>query len=304
MIIALALFALPFRRSSVHCNHEILARFIASSLDCFQNGFNGFIIAGQVRCKAAFVTNGSCQTLCLQNLCQAVEYFCTPTQCFLKGWSTNWHNHEFLCINGIGCMCTTVQNIHHWNWKSVARYAAQEPIQRNIQRDCSSSCSCNGNCQNGICTQIGLVLCAICCEHCTVNCIDIRSIQPNQCIIDGGVDVFYCLGNTLTTVTSLVAVPQFQCFKFTSGCTARCSTSADCSICQQNFCFYGRIASGVHNFSADDLFNFQISHFIRSFPDGNLCDWENRIVISIRMPFYSDLPTDFYTCCVHDSGCR
>ena len=260
VIEALALFAFPLRRSSVHRDHEIPARLIARCLYRFQNGFNGFVIAGQVRSKAALVADRSCQSLGLQDLRQIVEHFCTPTQGFLKAGSTYRHDHEFLCVYRIGGMSTAVQNVHHRNRQTSAGYAAQKTIQRNVQCSCCGSCCGNGNCQNRIGTQIGLVLGAVCGDHCLVYCVQIRCVHTSDSFVDNGIDVFYSLGHALAQIASLVAVTQFQCFEFAGGSTAGGSTSCNSTVNQCDFCFYSRIASGIQNLSADNFFDLQITH--------------------------------------------
>ena len=260
MIESLALFALPLRRCSIHCDHEVLTRLISGSLYCLQDGLDGLIVAGQVRCKAAFVADGSSQTLCLQNLCQAVEYFCTPAERFLKAGCANRHDHEFLGIYGVGSVCAAVQNVHHRNRQTCAGNAAQETIQRNIQCSCCCSCSSDGNCQDRICAQLGLVLCAVCCDHCLVHSVQVRGIHASDSLVNDGVDVFNCLGHALAQITCLVAVTQFQRLEFAGGCAAGCSTSCGSTVNQSHFRLNGRVSSGIQNFSANNLFDLQVIH--------------------------------------------
>ena len=264
LVVALALFALPFGGSGVHGDHEIPAGFVASLLHSLQNGFDGLVIAGQVGGEAALITNGSCQTTALQDGSQGVEDFSAPAQGFLEGKSTYGHDHEFLGVHGVGGMSTTVQDVHHGHRQAIAGNAAQEAVQRNIQGSSGSTGAGNGHGQNGVGTQLALVLGAVGSQHSGVYRINVRSIHAAQHFANGGVDIFNGLGDALAQVAALVAVTKLQCFEFAGGCAAGCHTPADGAVIQSYLSFNGGIAPGIQNLPTFNVYDFQI-HRIHSF---------------------------------------
>ena len=157
-------------------------------------------------------------------------------------------------------MCAAVQDVHHRHRQTIAGDAAQKTVQRNVLCDRCSSCSSNGHCQNSIGAQLGLVLGAVCIDHCLIHSVDVRGIHARQNLVDDGIDVLHCLGDTLAQITGLVAVTQFQRFELAGGCAAGGSTSADRTVDQIYLSLYSGVSSGIQNLSSDNLFNFQIIH--------------------------------------------
>ena len=205
-----------------------------------------------------------------------MEYFRTPAKTFFKGRCSDRHDHKFLHIkSGRQCMASSVYNIHHWNRKTVSADSAKETVQWNLQ--CIGCClrTSDGNSKDRIGSQIRFVVCSVRFSHRRIHCVNIRRIHPFQCLLDRRIDIFNRLGNAFSKISSLVAITKFKCLKFTGRRTGWCRSSSHHAATQINFCLYGRISTGIHNFSSYYLFNLQMIHFV-------ILLSKNSLVVSIR----------------------
>ena len=119
---------------------------------------------------------------------------------------------------------------------------------------------CNGNGQNGVCAQIGFIFGAVGLDHGSVDGVDVGGIHAHNSISNDGVDVLNSLGHALAQIAALVAVPQLQSFKLTSGCAGRCAAACHSAVGQSDLRFHGGVAAGVQDLAAYNGFNFQIVH--------------------------------------------
>ena len=99
----------------------------------------------------------------------------------------------------------------------------------------------------------------------------VARIHAHNSISNDGVDVLNSLGHALAQIAALVAVPQLQSFKLTSGCAGRCAAACHSAVGQSDLRFHGGVAAGVQDLAAYNRFNFQIVHLenllnIISFP--------------------------------------
>ncbi len=194
-----------------------------------------------------------------------------PAQSFLEGGRAHGHDHELLRIHRVGGVCAAVQNVHHGHGQAVAVHTAQKAVQRHIQRSSGCTAGGNGHGQNGVCAQIGFIFGAVGPEHGGINGIDVGGIHAHNSISNDGVDVLHGLADALAQIAALVAVPQLQSFKLTSGCAGRCAAACHSAVGQSDLRFHGGVAAGVQDLAANNRFNFQIVHLenllnIISFP--------------------------------------
>ena len=259
------LTALPLAGSGIHGQDEVLAGHVAGLLDGLEDILDRLLIAGQVRSEATLIANGGSQTLALQQSLQGVEDLGAPAQAFFEAGGAGGHDHELLHVNSVGCMGAAVEDVHHGDGQLVAGNAAQEAVQGNVQRDGSRTGRSDGDRQDGVGTQVGLILGAVSLQHGSVDRIDVSGIQADQHLVDGGVDVLDSLADALAAETALVAVAQLQGLELASGSAAGGSAAADGAVSQPDLGFDSGVAAGVDDLTADDLFNFQITHGARSF---------------------------------------
>ena len=86
-----------------------------------------------------------------------MEYFNTPAQTFAKGWSAYRHDHEFLKIDFIIGMRTTIQDIHHGNGDCAGIGTTDIAIQWQRCLFGSSLGSGHTHCKQGIGTQFTFI---------------------------------------------------------------------------------------------------------------------------------------------------
>ena len=178
LVIALALFALPFGAGGIHGQDKILARLIAGIADSLQDMLNRIFIRSQIRRKTAFITNRRGLAFLFEQGLQGMEYLRRPSEPFAEGRCARRHNHEFLRVHGVRGMGAAVQNIHHRHRQMVAGKPAQETIERNILRQRSRLGRSQRHRQDGIGAQNGLIFRAIQRQHYTIHGINIGCIHP------------------------------------------------------------------------------------------------------------------------------
>ena len=254
------LAALPLAGGRVHRQHKVLAGDIPSLLDGLQNILDSLLVAGKVGRKTALIADRGSQPLALEQRLQRVEHLGAPAQALLEAGRTGGHDHKLLHVHGVGRVRAAVQNVHHRHRQLVAGHTAQKAVQWNIQRECRGAGRRNGDRQNGVCAKVGLVLGAVRLQHGGVHRVDVGDIQPDQRLVDGGVDVLHSLADALAAKAALVAVAQLQRLKLAGGSAAGGRAAADGAVRQPDLGFDSGVAAGVDNLAADDLLNFQIAH--------------------------------------------
>ena len=102
------LASFPLAGCCIHGKNEIFSRFISCFLYCLKNVLDGFLVASKVWCKTTLITNACCKTFLFQKCCKCMEHLCAPAKSFFEARCSRRHDHEFLNINSIRSMCTTV----------------------------------------------------------------------------------------------------------------------------------------------------------------------------------------------------
>ena len=264
--LVLALFAaLPLAGSCVHGQHKIPAGLVAGLLDGGKDILNGLLIAGKVGRKAALITDRGRKPLVLQQRLQRVEHLGTPAQPLAEGGRTGGHDHELLHIHGVGGMGAAVQDVHHRHRQLVAGHTAQKAVERQLKRGGRRAGRCDGHRQYGVCAEVGLVLCAVRLQHGGIHGVGVGGIKADQRRVDDGVDVLHRLADALAAEAAFIAVAQLQRLKLAGGCAAGGRTPAHGAVRQPDLGLHRRVAAGVDDLTANDLFNFEIAHGAKSF---------------------------------------
>ena len=159
------------------------------------------------------------------------------------------HNHKLLKINGIFCMHSTVDDIHHWNRKNVCHHASKITIQRLFQCFCRGFGTRHGNAKNCICTKIPLIIRAILFHHDAVDSCLIEHIKANEFFPDLLVDVIHYFSDTQPKIPFL-SIPKFDCLKTPGACArrnglARRDLFSSCLCLGSHFHFDRRISPGI-----------------------------------------------------------
>ena len=241
------LFSLPFTGRCIHCQYKIRPWLIARFFHGLKNEPDRFFITGQVRGKAALITDRSGKSSRFQQRSKCVEDFRTPAQAFPEAFCTNRHDHKFLDIYRVCRMSAPIQNIHHGNRKTVGIYATQETVKRNLQRKAGRPCTGNGYGKYGIGSQPGFIPGSVRFQHGGIHSINIGSIHTFQHSVYCRIDIMYGFADTFSSKTGFITVSQFQCFEFTCGRAAGRCASADNTACKRDLRFHCGISSGVND---------------------------------------------------------
>ncbi|GCV37384.1 hypothetical protein ExPUPEC61_01809 [Escherichia coli] len=212
-----------FRSCAVHRQSDVFAQFITSSFNSFSDNSQSFSVGTQVRRIATFVTNSSVHAFRFQNFCQVMENFRTHADGFFHSFRANRLNHEFLDINVVVSVLTTVDDVHHRNRHRVFARSAVQFSDVLVQRHTFSSCSSFGvsqrYSQDCVRAEFGFVFGAVQVDHDLVNASLIFSIFANQRLSDRAVYRSNSFGYAFTQETGFVAIAQFQSFTGTSRST-------------------------------------------------------------------------------------
>ena len=97
-------------------------------------------------------------------------------------------------------------------------------------------------------------MCTVQRDHCFIYSNLVQRVHTDDRISD---DVIYVINCILyaNTVVSVAAVTQFNCFESTCGSTTGNSCTTHDAVIQDYFYFNCGIASGVQNFTADNILN-------------------------------------------------
>ena len=114
----------------VHCQHNILTRFVAGFFNGFHDYIQRFRIGFQIRGKAAFVAQTGAEPFVFQDAFQGMVNFYVHAQAFAEVSGAHRHDHKFLDIHVVIRMLAAVQDIHHGNRQFVRIGTAQILVQR------------------------------------------------------------------------------------------------------------------------------------------------------------------------------
>ena len=205
-----------FRSCTVHRQSDVFAQLVASCFNRFSDYSQSFSVGTQVRRVAAFVTNCSVHTFSFQNFSQVVEHFRTHTNGFFQSLSANRLNHEFLDVDVVVSVLTTVDDVHHRNRHGVfARSAVQLSdvlVQRLTFRSSGSFGVSQRDGQDSVRTEVRFVFSTVQVDHDFVDASLIFGIFAQDCLSDRAVYRSNSFQYAFTHETGLVAIAQFQRF--------------------------------------------------------------------------------------------
>ena len=152
-----------------------------------------------------------------------MEHFRTHAYCFFQGRRANRLNHEFLDVDVVVSVLTTVDDVHHRNRHGVFTRSTVQFSDVCIQRQAFSSSCCfgvrQGHSQDGVCTEVGFVFSTVQIDHDLVDASLIFSIFTQQSLSNWAVNSCNSFQYAFTHETGFVAIAQFQRFAGTSRST-------------------------------------------------------------------------------------
>ena len=211
-----------FRCCTVHRQGDVFAQLVACCFNRFSDNSQRFCVRTQVWRVATFVTNSSVHTFSFQNFSQVVEHFRTHTHRFFQGFRANRLNHEFLNINVVVCVLTTVDDVHHWYRHGVFAWGAVQFSDVLEQWHTFSSSCCfgvrQGNCQDCVRTEVRFVFSTVQIDHDLVDASLIFGIFANDSLSNRTVNSANRFQYAFAHETGFVAITQFQRFAGTCRC--------------------------------------------------------------------------------------
>ncbi len=131
--VLLSLAVVELSRSGVESDPDLFARFVARFVDRGHDHVECFLVALQVGCEAAFVTDGRVITFVREHFFQIVENLGAGPQCVTESLETERHDHEFLHVDIIVSVLATVDDVHHGSGQHPGTAAAEVAEERLVR---------------------------------------------------------------------------------------------------------------------------------------------------------------------------
>ena len=181
--------------------------------------------------------------------------FRTHAKSFSEIRCADRHDHAFLDIDVVVCMCAAIHDVHHWYRQVVCVHAAEVLIQRKTGRlGCCMSGS-EGDAENRICTKTALIFGAVEIDQDVVKASLVAGIPAKDRISDFAIDVVHSLQHAFAVITVLIAVTELSGFEHAGGCTGRYSGSGEGAVFELHIDFDSRVSTGIQNFSCVQISN-------------------------------------------------
>ena len=244
VVVPLAIFLnSELRSSAVHSNLHVLAWLVACSLDGIADDSQSVLNTVESRSETTLITYCSGEATLLEQLGEIVEHLSTHADSLLDAGGTNRTDHELLeCDRSVG-VSTTVDDVHHWNWKSVSVATTDVAVER--QTECVGSGFGSGerNTKDGVGTELALSGSAIESDHLVVEGALIEHTITLECGSDDGVDILNSLQNAFAQVAVLVAIAEFKSLVLTCRSTRWHSCTTENTIFQNHIYFNCRVTT-------------------------------------------------------------
>ena len=149
-------------------------------------------------------------------------------------------------------MRAAVEDVHQRHGQDVRVRAAQVLVQRQVGGRGGSVGNREGDAEDGVGAELALVGGAVKVDHGLVDAALVGRVETGQGrgdLVDDGVDG---LLDALAEVAALVAVAQFNGLVFAGGGAGGNCCAADLAVGEQDFNFYGRVATGIEDFAGVD----------------------------------------------------
>ena len=253
LVEALALLALPLRRSRIHRQHEVATRLVTRIADGRQDVLDRVLVALEVRSKAALIADSRRLPFLLEQRLQRMEDLCRPAQSLAEGRCAGRHDHELLRVDRVRRMRAAVQDVHHRHRQVIAADAAEEAVEREVERYGRGLCRCERDGEDGVRAEVRLVFRDVELEHDGIDRIDVRRIRADESRGDLLVDIRDSFRDALAAELRLVAVAELERLELARRSARRSSGAADGAVLERDFCLDRRIAARIDDFTADDL---------------------------------------------------
>ena len=144
-----------------------------------------------------------------------MKSFSPHAQGFLERRCANRHHHEFLKVDGVVGMHTTIDDVHHRHGQRAGRGTTHIAIERHATGISRRLGNGKRHAENSIGTEASLVGRAIQFNHGAVNSDLVFSIHVGQRFKNLAIHGCHGFGNPFAEITALVTIPQLHGFMST-----------------------------------------------------------------------------------------
>ena len=247
------LLVVEFAAGGIQGELEVLVRLVTGLFDGHQDGVECLFVGVEVRSESALVTNVGAQSFAGQDLFEVMEHLGAHAQAFREGVRADRHDHELLDVDGVVCVGTAIDDVHHGHRHQVGVHATDVTVQRLTEGARGGLGHGEADAKQGVGPQVALVVGAIQVDQVMVNAHLVEDVHAHQLLGDGRVDVVDGPKDALSEVAVLLSVAQFDGLVDAGARSRRNGCTAEDPLTGDDFDLDGRIAPGIENLSGVDV---------------------------------------------------
>ncbi len=242
-----------FGRGAIESQIDVLTRFVACFFDGLQNKVQRNAGRFQSGGKATFVADTGVVTGRGQLFFQGVEHLGAHADRVTDVGGADRHDHEFLDVDGVIGVLTTVDDVHHRNGQNAGRGAANIAEQRLSGEFGGRLGTGQRDAKDRVRAQTTLVRRAVQFNHHAVDGDLLGYVHADQGFGDFTVHGSDGLKHAFAQITALVAVALFHGFVCTGRGARGNSSAAHGAVFEDDVDLNRGVATAVQDFASDDF---------------------------------------------------
>ena len=239
-------------------DEDVLAGLVAGGLDAFDQDLERRFVGRQVRREATLVTDRGGEAVAAQDLLQRVEDLGADAQAFGKAGSAGRHHHEFLEVDRVVGVGTTVQHVHHRHRQQVRFARAVDVAEVGVKRPVFEQRAGTGcgqrDTEDGVGAEATLVLGPVEFDHQFVEAGLVGRVEAGKRLLDLAVDVGDRFADALAEVLG-AAVTKLNRLEFTGRGARRHGGAADLALHQPHIDLDRGVTSGIEDLTRMNRFD-------------------------------------------------
>ena len=184
-----------------------------------------------------------------------MEDFRAPTNGFGQTVRTDRHDHEFLYVDRIVGVLSTIDDVHHRNRQDVCRDTADVAVKRKTTRVGSGLGYRHTRPENGVRAYTALVERPVERVHRVVDVALVFCVEAQDRLGNFSIRCIHSVLYALAVISLLVAITQFDGFVRASRGAAWYGCSPEAAVLEQNVDLDGRIPPRIKNFTSVKINN-------------------------------------------------
>ena len=249
---------------AVHGDLHVLAGLVTGLLDGLHDAVEGIVDTFKLRGETTFVADRGGKAAGLEDFLQGVEDLRADADRLGLVRSADGTDHELLERDGGVGVGAAVDDVHHRDREDIGIGAAEIAVQGDLELSRSRFRDGEGDAEDGVGAEFGLGRGAVEFDHLRVDGALLEGVHADDFRGDNLVDVLDGLQDALAAVTA-AAVAEFKRLVLTGGSTGRNGGDADKTGIKGHFDLDGRVASGVEDFPAENLYDLHNCYRVKTF---------------------------------------